>query len=74
MLADRQDVALKRINIGDGETEVSKQYGIEATPTFHVYSADGKLIKAFSTGELGKLEWVINDAKAIVRAALKPKT
>lgn len=65
MLADRQDVALKRVNIGDGETEVSKQYGIEATPTFHVYSADGRLIKAFSTDDLGKLERVINDAKAI---------
>lgn len=62
MLAARRDVAFKRINIGDGETEVSKQYAITTTPTFYVYSAAGKLVKVFSTDDLRKLATAIDAA------------
>jgi thiol-disulfide isomerase/thioredoxin len=61
----RQDLVLKRINIGDGETAVSKQYDIMATPTFHIYGTDGKLIKAFVTDDLQKLEDVIKAASTL---------
>lgn len=60
----RQDWVLKRVNIGDGETAVSKQYDITATPTFRVYGADGTLVKAFVTDDLQKLADVIKDARA----------
>jgi thiol-disulfide isomerase/thioredoxin len=60
----RKDVIVKRIDIGDGETEVTKQYGIEMTPTFHVYSTEGKLVKVFSTDNIQELEAVIKTAQA----------
>ncbi len=62
----RQDVVLKRVNIGDGETAVSQQYNITATPTFYVYGTAGSLFKAFVTDDLQKLE------DAIKAASLKP--
>jgi thiol-disulfide isomerase/thioredoxin len=64
MLLGRQDVTLKRINLGDGETAVTKQYAITTTPTFYVYSPTGKLVKTFATDELSKLEAAIQAAKA----------
>jgi thiol-disulfide isomerase/thioredoxin len=60
----RSDLVLKRINIGDGETEVSKQYGIAATPTFYVHGTDGSLFKTFVTDDLQKLEVAIKAASA----------
>lgn len=60
----RRDLVLKRVNIGDGETAVSKQYDITATPTFHVYGADGSLFKRFVTDDLQKLADVIKAASA----------
>jgi thiol-disulfide isomerase/thioredoxin len=62
LMRTRHDVTLKKINIGDGETEVAKQYRIEITPTFHVYSAGGRLVKVFSGGDLGELEKAIREA------------
>lgn len=66
MLA-RHDLVLKRISIGDGETAVSKQYDITATPTFYVYGADKKLVKAFVTDDLQKLVDVINAASPLLK-------
>ena len=65
MMRTRTDATLKKINIGDGETEVAKQYNIEITPTFHVYSASGRLVKVFSGDDLGELEKAIREATAV---------
>lgn len=37
-------VAVRKVNIGDGESEVVKQYQITGTPTLYLFDSDGKLL------------------------------
>ena len=54
--------ALRRVNIGDGRTEVTKQYGVTATPTFHIYKASGELSSILTTGDMKLVREAIEKA------------
>ena len=54
--------ALRRINIGNGRTDVTRQYGVTATPTFHIYKASGELSSILTTGDVKLVREAIEKA------------
>ena len=58
----RNALTERRINIGSGRTEVTRQYGVTATPTFHIYNASGELSSILTTGDMSQVRDAIEKA------------
>lgn len=55
MLNSRDDVALRKINIGLGDTPVISQYQITETPTFILFDPSGRQMLRYAGSELREL-------------------
>jgi thiol-disulfide isomerase/thioredoxin len=74
MLAQRKDVAVRKINVVDWDSAIAKRYlkTIKGLPHVIVYGADGKEVKAINGVKLAELDAAITAAAATVAAAGRP--
>jgi thiol-disulfide isomerase/thioredoxin len=58
------EIALRKIDIGNGKTAVARQYNINSIPQVNVYNRDGRLVGTVVGADIAKVKSYVAQAKA----------